>query len=364
MASIASGDARPTPRSVLAAQKILQRHAYAVVPLSLLVVLFIVNAAIQPQFLAVHTWASSMSVLCPLVLTAMAVTLPVLSGNGGIDLSVGPLAGFMTVFISAILVPAGITTPGLVIPIVLLFGLLSGAVNGLLVAYVRLPAIIATLGMYLFYEGLGTEVLPQAGGNVPVWLVTINGSYGGIPDVWFVFAIVAVLWLLVSRGSYLRSLLSVGGDERAAFTAGVHVARLRLVTYAFAGVLACLAGLMLTGLIQDGDGTVGPPYTISAITAVALGGISLAGGRGGLLGGALGGGVLFLIQELLTDAHVSVYQVSVVDGIILIGALALNGTVEYLRRRSSTSPSGISLADARVAPPADGGALTGTGSGA
>jgi ribose transport system permease protein len=94
---------------------------------------------------------------------------------------------------------------------------------------------------------------------------------------------------------------------------------------------------MLTGLIQGGDGTVGPPYTISAITAVALGGISLAGGRGGLLGGALGGGVLFLIQELLTDAHVSVYQVSVVDGIILIAALALNGTVEYLRRRSSAS---------------------------
>ena len=97
---------------------------------------------------------------------------------------------------------------------------------------------------------------------------------------------------------------------------------------------------MLTGLIQSGDGTVGPPYTISALTAVALGGISLAGGRGGLLGAALGGGVLFLIQELLTDAHVSVYAVSTVDGIILILALALNGTVEYLRRRAIASRRG------------------------
>ena len=120
----------------------------------------------------------------------------------------------------------------------------------------------------------------------------------------------------------------------------MNVARLRLITYSIGGLFACLAGLMLTGLIQGGDGTVGPPYTISAITAVALGGISLAGGRGGLLGGALGGGVLFLIQELLTDAHVSVYQVSVVDGIILILALALNGTVEYLRRRSSAAKRG------------------------
>ena len=340
MASVVSRQARPQALSVPAVRQVLRRNSYAAVPLALFIVLFVVNAVVQPQFLAQQSWAPSMAVLCPTVLTALAVTLPVLSGNGGIDLSVGPLAGFMTVLIAAVLVPAGITTPQLIIPIVVVFGLLSGAINGLLVAYVRLPAIIATLGMYLFYEGLGTEVLPQAGGNVPVWLVKLNGSFGPIPAVWVVFAVIALVWTLVSRGSYPRNLLAVGGDERAAYTAGVNVARLRLITYSIGGVFACLAGLMLTGLIQGGDGTVGPPYTISAITAVALGGISLAGGRGGLLGGALGGGVLFLIQELLTDAHVSVYQVSIVDGIILILALALNGTVEYLRRRSSASKRG------------------------
>jgi ribose transport system permease protein len=340
VASVVSEQAQPTVLSMPTVRQILRRNSYAAVPLALLIVLFVVNAVVQPQFLAQQGWASSMAVLCPTVLTAMAVTLPVLSGNGGIDLSVGPLAGFMTVLIAAVLVPAGITTPQLIIPIVVVFGLLSGAINGLLVAYVRLPAIIATLGMYLFYQGLGTEVLPQAGGEVPVWLVKLNGSFGPIPAVWVVFAVIALVWTLVSRGSYLRNLLAVGGDERAAYTAGVNVARVRLITYSFGGVLACLAGLMLTGLIQSGDGTVGPPYTISAITAVALGGISLGGGRGGLLGGALGGGVLFLIQELLTDAKVSVYQVSIIDGIILIFALALNGTVEHLRKRSSASRRG------------------------
>ena len=340
MASVVSRQARPAALSTPAVRRVLRRNSYAAVPLALFIVLFILNAVVQPQFLAQQGWAASMSVLCPTVLTAMAVTLPVLSGNGGIDLSVGPLAGFMTVLIAAVLVPAGITAPQQIIPIVIVFGLLSGAINGLLVAYVRLPAIIATLGMYLFYEGLGTEVLPQAGGNVPVWLVKLNGSIGPIPAVWIVFAVIALVWLLITRGSYLRNLLAVGGDERAAYTAGVNVARLRLITYSMGGVLACLGGLMLTGLIQGGDGTVGPPYTISALTAVALGGISLAGGRGGLLGGALGGAVLFLIQELLTDAHVSVYQVSVVDGIILILALALNGTVEHLRRRSAASRRG------------------------
>jgi ribose transport system permease protein len=334
MASIVSDPAQFRALAAPAVRQIVRRNSYAAVPFALLVVLFIVNAIVQPQFLNQQTWATSMAVLCPTVLTAMAVTLPVLSGNGGIDLSVGPLAGFMTVLIAAVLVPAGITSPVLIIPIVVVFGLLSGAINGVLVAYVRLPAIIATLGMYLFSDGLGTDVLPQAGGSVPVWLVKLNGDVGSIPVVWLVFLLIAIIWTVVSRGSYPRNLLAVGGDERAAFTAGVNVARLRLITYSLGGLLACLAGLMLTGLIQSGDGTVGAPYTISAITAVALGGISLAGGRGGLLGGALGGGVLFLIQELLTDAHVSVYSVSTIDGIVLIAALALNGTVEHLRRRA------------------------------
>jgi ribose transport system permease protein len=339
MASVADR-VQPTALLMPTVRQILRRNSYAAVPFVLLILLFIVNAAVQQQFLAQNSWATSMSVLCPTVLTAMAMTLPVLSGNGGLDLSVGPLAGFMTVLISTILVPAGITTPVLVIPIVVVFGALSGAINGVLIAYVRLPAIIATLGMYLFYQGLGTDVLPQAGGSVPVWVVKLDGSFGPIPAVWVVFAVIALVWTLVSRGSYMRNLLAVGGDERAAFTAGVNVARLRLITYMIGGVLACLGGLMLTGLIQSGDGTVGPPYTISALTAVALGGISLAGGRGGLLGAALGGGVLFGIQELLTDAHVSVYAVSIVDGIILILALALNGTVEHLRRRASAARRG------------------------
>jgi ribose transport system permease protein len=339
MASVLSGQARPPALSTPAVRQLVQRNTYLAVPLALLIVLFIANAIVQPQFLSQQSWAASMAVLCPIVLTAMAMTLPILSGNGGIDLSVGPLAGFITVLIAAVLVPAGITSP-LIIPIVIVFGLLSGALNGVLIAYVRLPAIIATLGMYLFYQGLGTEVLPEAGGSVPVWLVKLDGSFGPIPAVWVVFAVIAVIWLLLTRGSYPRNLLSVGGDERAAYTAGVNVSRLRVVTYSLAGALAAIAGLMLTGLIQGGDGTVGAPYTISAITAVALGGIALAGGRGGLLGGALGGAVLFLIQELLTDAKVSVYAVSVVNGIILILALALNGTVEYLRRKSAAAKQG------------------------
>src|ERR1041385_6866530 len=102
MTSLVCGQARLSALSAPAVRQILRRNSYAAGPLALLIAAFIVNAAVQPQFLAQQNWATSMSVLCPTVLTAMAMTLPVVSGNGGIDLSVGPLAGFMSVLISTI----------------------------------------------------------------------------------------------------------------------------------------------------------------------------------------------------------------------------------------------------------------------
>jgi ribose transport system permease protein len=124
--------------------------------------------------------------------------------------------------------------------------------------------------------------------------------------------------------------LAVGGDERAAYTAGINTSLVRLCCYALGGMLAAIAGLLLTGLVQSGDATVGPPYTISAVTAVALGGVSLAGGRGGVLGAAIGGIVLFLIQNFLSASHVSPYGVDIVNGAALVLALGLS---QYLDRR-------------------------------
>ncbi|MCL2788463.1 MAG: ABC transporter permease [Micrococcales bacterium] len=328
-----------------ALRRLSDRHAYASVPVGLCVVLFVVNLLVQPAFAGRADWATASGVLVPYLFIGMAFTLPVL--QGGFDLSIGTLAGFMTIFVSTVLLPSGITAPELVIPLVVAFGLLSGTINGFFIVYVRLPPIIATLGMYLFYEGLGTAVLPEQGGTIPGWLVRLSQSYGPIPGQWFVVAGFAIVWLALSRTALFRNILVVGGDERAAYTAGVNVKAVRLSSYALTGAIACIAGLMLAALIQSGDGTIGAQYTISGITAVALGGISLHGGKGGLFGGALGGAVLFLIAQLLTDANVSIYAVQIVDGIILIVALSLNGTLDYLRRRllrKSLAQSAVSAA--------------------
>jgi ribose transport system permease protein len=312
--------------------------SYAIGPTLIVVGLFIANWYFQPSFVENANWSAEVALATPFILTGLAQTLPILSGNGGLDLSVGPVAGFASVLAAGILVPDGYSSPFVLIPLVLGAGLGAGLVNGALVAYVRLPPIIATLGSYLFYTGITSQALPVPGGEAPGWLINLTASYGPIPALVVVFAAVAVVWLTLSRLAYVRNLLAVGGDERAAYTAGVDTAAVKLIAYGLGGTLAALAGLVLAGVLQSADATVGPPFTISSIAAVALGGIALGGGRGGLLGAGLGGLSYYLIQNLLTVAGVSVYQLNIADGVILIGALALSAQIEILRRRLGARP--------------------------
>jgi ribose transport system permease protein len=107
----------------------------------------------------------------------------------------------------------------------------------------------------------------------------------------------------------------------------------RIIAYAIGGLFAAVAGLALTALIQSADATVGPPFTLQVITAAALGGISLAGGRGGLWGSAFGALTLFLIQNLLTNYGVSVFWQQVVFGVTLIAALVLNAMLLDISNR-------------------------------
>jgi ribose transport system permease protein len=307
---------------------------YASAPLAIFAVLFVANVIWQISFIHPNNWASTLTLAAPFIITGLAQTLPILSGQGGLDLSVGPFAGFVAVLIARTYGPSGLGAPEILIPLVVITGLVGGAINGILIAYVRLPPIIATLGAYLFYTGIAAEVLPTPGGTVPHWTTHLVQSYGPIPGMVFVFGVIAVAWILLCRTAYVRHLLSVGGDDRAALTSGVDVAKVKVIAYALAGLLAAIAGLVLAGTLNSGDATIGPPLTISSVAAVALGGISLAGGRGGLFGAAIGGGSYYLIQNLLTVIKVSPFALNIADGVILIVALAFGGLLDRRRRRA------------------------------
>ncbi|MER8799422.1 hypothetical protein [Mesorhizobium sp. M0998] len=127
--------------------------------------------------------------------------------------------------------------------------------------------------------------------------------------------------------------MAVGSDDRAAYTAGIPVTKVRFIAYVMTGILAACAGLMLTALIGSADPNIGPTYTLIAIAAVALGGVSLAGGRGGLAGAAIGAVDIFLLQSVLTAFNVSTYVLQIAYGAILVVAVIMTALQERLSGR-------------------------------
>ncbi|RUX71438.1 ABC transporter permease, partial [Mesorhizobium sp. M2A.F.Ca.ET.040.01.1.1] len=196
----------------------------------------------------------------------------------------------------------GISSPWIVVPAALLVGATVGAANGVLATIVRIQPIVATLGTYLILTGVTLTILPAPIGPAPDWLKAMAGPLSIVP-----LALIALCWLVIRRTPYYDLLMAVGSDDRAAYTAGVRVTRVRLIAYVLTGLFAAAAGLMLTSLIGSADPNIGPTYTLIAIAAVALGGVSLAGGRGGLGGAAIGAIDIFLLQSLLTTFNVSTY---------------------------------------------------------
>ena len=133
-----------------------------------------------------------------------------------------------------------------------------------------------------------------------------------------------VAWLSLKQLPYYEYLMAVGSDDRAAYTAGVPVGMVRFLSYVITGLFAGMAGLMLTALIGSADPNVGPSFTLLAISAVALGGVGLGGGRGGFLAAAVGAVDIFLLQSALTYFNVTTFVLQIAYGLILVVSVSVN----------------------------------------
>jgi ribose transport system permease protein len=299
-------------------QKIFSNYAW--LGISLFVVLFVINLIILPNILAPRNIITTLAVAAPLVLACMAATPSILSG--GVDISTGVTLGFINVAIFRIVTPMGIVdNPILTIVVLLLIGAAIGAVNGVLTTVIRLQPIVATLGTFLFLGGLSTYLMPTPGGVAPDWLKMLGGYIGPVPGPLIVVVIPILLWVLLTRLPYYKALMATGGDERAAFSSGLSVTKIRITAYIIGGILAAIAGIALTAMVNSGDATLGVNYTLIAIAGTILGGTSFAGGRGGMLGAVFGALDIFIIQKLLSSAQVNVAWFQIAYGIILILAL-------------------------------------------
>ena len=303
--------------------------------LVLAAVLLVGNVIIQPAFLDPGHWPTLLGTLAPFVLVALASTPPVLSGGGGIDISVGPLATFVNCVFVVVLIPAGLGSIATAVPLLLLIGATTGLVNGLLVVVARLQPVIATLATFFVLTGLALKLSAVPTTAPDNWTSDLAGSVGPVPGGLITMGAAALVWLALRRTPFVRTLYAVGGDDVAAFSAGVSVARVRVGAYVLAGVLATIAGIALTAVIQSSEASLATTYSLIALAGVSLGGTSFAGGRGGLLGSFLGACSIFLLQELLSASGASTNYVQFVYGLLLVVGVILSGLLARTRTETA-----------------------------
>ncbi len=324
--------ARTRPAGAVAA--FARRNAWTLGLLAFLVVLLLFTKLIQPRYGPVQVQGLAISVL-PLALAAVAQAVVVI--GGGIDLSIGSMMAFTSV-VSATAMQGQSAEFGVVVVLgVLLLGVALGAVNGSLVVLTRVPDIVVTLAMSFVWAGCALLVRAAPGGGAAEWLKDlVLGSIGSewIPQAAVVLlVIVGAIWLPVRRSRVGLSIYAIGSNRLAAFRSGVPVGRTRLSAYVVTGLFSAFAGLSLTA--STGIGTPVPgPYTLMAVAAVVLGGVSLAGGRGGVLGPIVGVVVLQLIRTDMTFLDVNTNLAVVAQGIILIGVVMVGSLVQMRRARA------------------------------
>jgi len=261
-----------------------------------------------------------------LAIVAMAQTLVVLTS--GIDLSVGMVMVLANCLASHIAAgETGVATLGVLG--VLAVGAACGAINGLIVIFGRLQPIVTTIATGAVYYGAALALRPVPGGDVNATLAdAVTGQVAGVVPASLVLlaALVALVWWPFRRSVLGRAVYAVGSSEIAAYMSGVPIRRAKLVAYTLSGLLASVAGLFVTFVTYSGEASAaaGGTYTLYSIAAVVLGGVSLFGGEGRMVGIAAGAILLEFIANGLLALHVNTYYQTVVQGAVLGAAILLD----------------------------------------
>jgi ribose transport system permease protein len=330
--SVVALDARP--RTFDAVAPWVRRNAWTLGLLALLAVLLVFTKLIQPRYGVTGVQGLAISVL-PLALAAVAQAIVVIAG--GIDLSIGSMMALVNV-VAAVLMENQSGEFGVAVVVGTLFlGLVLGAVNGSLVVVTRVPDIVVTLAMSFVWAGCALLVLATPGGGSAQWLMDlVIGSLGNewIPKAAVALVImVALVWIPVRQSRLGLSLYAIGSNQLAAFRSGVSVGRTKILSYVLMGLFAALAGLSLTA--STGIGTPVPgPYTLMSVAAVVLGGVSLAGGRGGVFGPIVAVMILQIIRTDMSFLDVNTNLATVLQGLILIGVVMIGSLVQMRRARA------------------------------
>ncbi|MFP2770451.1 ribose ABC transporter permease [Oceanisphaera sp. KMM 10153] len=293
-----------------------------------LLVLIAVVSALSPNFFTVDNLLNILRQTSVNAIIAVGMTLVILTA--GIDLSVGSVLALCGAF-AASMVSMELSI-FITLPAVLLAGFVLGGVSGIIVAKGRVQAFIATLVTMTLLRGVTmvyTDGRPIStgftdAGDIFAWFGT--GYVFGIPvPVWLMAMTFLGAWYLLNHTRFGRYIYAVGGNEAAARLSGINVARVKMGVYAICGMLSALAAIIVTSRLSSAQPTAGTTYELDAIAAVVLGGTSLAGGKGAIMGTLIGALIIGFLNNALNLLDVSsYYQMIAKASVILLAVLVDN----------------------------------------
>jgi ribose transport system permease protein len=314
----------------------------------ILIVGFIFSLA-SPRFLTLTNLANIITQSSVIGILAVGMTAVIISGEGGIDLSVGSILGISSVTMAMLIIPeayyretsAMLNIPNEPFTIIkalsgaMLVGAFCGLCNGLLIALVGLPPFIATLAMMSIARGIAASIsagIPTYG--LPTSIIFLGqGKILGMPLPIMIMAVFACLgYGILSRTTFGVSLYALGGNREAARLSGISVTQFLIIVYTLNGLLASIGAIILAGRGNQAHPDAGLGYELYVIGAVVIGGTSLMGGKGGLIGSILGAIFMAEVQNGINILNIPVAFMKPILGVMIILAVILD---QWQKRKGS-----------------------------
>ncbi|MBR9938290.1 ABC transporter permease [Oscillospiraceae bacterium Marseille-Q3528] len=297
---------------------------------SAIIVLVVFLSISQKTFLSPMNLSNLFRDTSTLIVLASGMFMVLLFGS--IDLSMGAACSVSNVLYVKFLltygpkfIPAAAGVIGLLISLV--FGMVAGGLLGFIHVKLKVPSFIASLGFMSVWQSTALlitenpESIPKAMWGAVNWYKISFGVFG-LPII-LALLIVAVIFFFTNYTTVGRAIFAIGGNERTARVAGLHVDKIKIIVFIINGMLAALAGVFLAGSVRSSSPTIGDAYTLKIVASCALGGVSLAGGKGSVLGALLGVFTITLIQNGMTFLGVDAYSQNIVLGVFVLAAIAM-----------------------------------------
>jgi ribose transport system permease protein len=294
----------------------------------LLVAAIAATVAIHPDFGSFEIQSLALGAL-PLALAAAAQAIVVISG--GIDLSIGSMIAVSNMQHATFGQSLALSI------LVLIAGAGQGLLNGLVVAFSRIPDVVATLTTGFIWGGVALLILERPGGGAPAAYLNIAAGadfWPWLPNALVVLVVaIALIWLPIKLSRIGLLIYAAGSDPVAAFRSGVDVMRARTIAYVFSGIACAVGGMALTMTTGIGAPLAGAYYTLSSVAAIVIGGVSLLGGRGGMVGPVIAAVLLTLAPMVLVFLGIDPNYGQVIQGTLIVLVVMIAGAFTYLNER-------------------------------